>query len=383
MKICHVCNVHSVDDGRVFHRACVALAEAGYEVHLFAVGKEKQTYRQKGVFIHPLPVSTDRFQRFSRRSRIAKMAAALNPDLFHVHEPELLGPVLAHAGSKPVVYDVHESFLDVLKEREWIPRWLRPLVRLAWEGRERRLVRRCGGIVVVTERIAQRYYNLNENVQVVSNFPDLTGIPDTPTSDRDGRTCVFAGGLRPDRGLSEVVSALAILQSRGLEVPLELAGPPADGYLDTLLNEASSQGIRKLITYHGVLLQADTWNLLRRSSIGLVTYLPVANSMLSIANKLTECMAVGIPMVFSNFPNYREIAEQSGAGIPVDPTNPEEIANAIERLVLNPDLAKQMGEAGRKAACEQFNWRVHSVKLLRLYQKVLGLPESSLIPKNT
>ena len=77
MKICHVCNSHGVDDGRVFHRACVALAEAGYEVHLFAVGKEQQPYRQKGVFIHPLPQSSGRFQRFSRRSRIAKMAAAL------------------------------------------------------------------------------------------------------------------------------------------------------------------------------------------------------------------------------------------------------------------------------------------------------------------
>lgn len=234
----------------------------------------------------------------------------------------------------------------------------------------------------MTERIAQRYYKLNENVQVVSNFPDLTEIPDTPTHERNGRTCVFAGGLRPDRGLSEVISALAILQARGLEVPLELAGPPADGYLDLLLEEAGRLGIRKLITYHGVLLQADTWNLLKRSSIGLVTYLPVANSMLSIANKLTECMAVGIPIVFSNFPNYREIAEQSGAGIPVDPTNSEEIANAIERLVRNPDLARQMGEAGRKAACEQFNWTVHSVKLLKVYQDALGMPECSLNTKN-
>ena len=129
-------------------------------------------------------------------------------------------------------------------------------------------------------------------------------------------------------------------------------------------------------------MQSDTWDLLKRSSIGLVLYLPVPNSMLSIANKLTECMAVGIPIVFSNFPNYREIAEQSGAGIPVDPTNPEAIANAIECLVRNPDRAKQLGEAGRKAVCEQFNWRVHSVKLLRVYQEALGLPESGPNPKN-
>ena len=109
MKICHVCNAHTVDDGRVFHRTCVGLAKAGYDVHLFAVGQGKEPYFAKGVTIHPLPGCQDRKQRFARRSLVARMATGLMPDLLHVHEPELLGPVIACAESRPVVYDVHES----------------------------------------------------------------------------------------------------------------------------------------------------------------------------------------------------------------------------------------------------------------------------------
>ena len=86
--------------------------------------------------------------------QVAARAAALKPDLFHVHEPELLGPVIARAGSTPVIWDVHESYLDVLAERRWIPGFARPAARIAWNWRERRLVARCAGVVVVTERIA-------------------------------------------------------------------------------------------------------------------------------------------------------------------------------------------------------------------------------------
>ncbi len=78
-------------------------------------------YRERGVFVHPLPESGSRWDRFARRFEVARMAADLKPDLFHVHEPELLGGVIARAQSKPVIYDVHESYLDVLQEREWVP----------------------------------------------------------------------------------------------------------------------------------------------------------------------------------------------------------------------------------------------------------------------
>ncbi len=119
LKICHVCNGHTVDDGRVFHRACCALAKAGYEVHLLAQGSGTKTYEEKGVIIHPLPeCGSKNGSGTARASLVAQLAADLKPDLFHVHEPDLLGPVIARAGSRPVIYDVHESYLDMLNESD-------------------------------------------------------------------------------------------------------------------------------------------------------------------------------------------------------------------------------------------------------------------------
>ncbi len=139
MRICHVCIGHSADDGRVFHRACCELAKAGYEVHLLAQGKGTQPYKEKGVIIHPLPKSETRLQRYRSSSRVAQLAADIKPDLYHVHEPALLGPVIARAGSRPVIYDVHESFLDMLTENAWLPFWAKPVARMVWDHWERRL----------------------------------------------------------------------------------------------------------------------------------------------------------------------------------------------------------------------------------------------------
>jgi len=301
---------------------------------------------------------------------VAQMAAALDPDLFHVHEPELLGATIRRARGRPVVWDVHESYLDVIMDRHWIPPRLRPAVRAAWDWHERRLLRRCAGVVVATTWLAPRYVPLHPRLRVVANFPELGAFEGLPPTPRDGRTCVFVGVLGVERGLLQVLQALAILNERGLSIPLELAGrSPTPEYLDGLLREAERLGVRRQVTYHGVLPRAEAVQLAHRASIGLVPHLPYRNGLATWPVKMMEFMALGLPLVFSDLPNHREIA--CGAGIAVDPRRPEAIADAVETLVRRPDVAREMGRAGRQAARERFNWDAERVKLLDLYAEIL------------
>jgi glycosyltransferase involved in cell wall biosynthesis len=372
MRVCHVCSGHQTDDGRVFRRACAALAAAGYDVHLIAVGKEAAVYRDQEVTIHPLPQCRTRRERLMRRSRVARMASALAPDLFHVHEPELLAPVLACARSRPVVYDVHESFLDVLMDREWIPRWLRPAARLAWDHMERRLVQRCAGVVVANPQGVPRYQRIHPRVRLVANYPDLAHFQHLQPPMRDGSTCVYAGVILRNRGVSEVIAALGILKARGLMVRLDLAGPPeSEEYLASLWEQSDRLGVRDRITYHGFVTEAEAHMLVNRASIGLVPHLRVGNNLANVPVKMLECMALGLPVVYSDFPHHHEIAGVVGAGIAVEPDRPEQIADAVEYLVQNPGPARQMGEAGRAVVLERFNWSTECLKLLGLYREIL------------
>src|SRR5271157_277240 len=211
MRVCHVCSGHSSDDARVFHRACRSLANAGYEVHLVAASPAMGLYTDGGVIIHPLPSFPPRvsgsLRRMARRFRVARLANDLCPDLYHVHEPELLGPVIDRAGSSPVIWDVHESYLDVLMDRPWLPRWLRPSARFAWDRRERHLVRRCAGVVVATDLIAPRYRAIHDKVLVVANFPILSEPPRAVPPSNRAPSCVFTGTIAPNRGILQVIQA--------------------------------------------------------------------------------------------------------------------------------------------------------------------------------
>lgn len=376
MKICHVCSAHSVDDTRVFHKECVSLAAAGYDVHLIATGEIKEgrkEYQHQGVTVHPLPKPPSRRERLKRRAMVARLAAAINPDLFHVHEPELLGPVISAAKGRPVIWDVHESYLDVLMDRHWIPKRLRPLLCSAWDRSERRLLKKCAGVVAVTEQVAQRYKALHHNVQIIANYPDIKSFDALPLPTRDGKTCVYAGSISSNRGMPVAFEALAILKKRGLSPTFKLAGrASSEEYLQSLLAKAKELEIAELVHYEGVLSRGDSVLLENNASISVLPSLPYGNNLAAIPVKMIECMALGLPIVYSDLPNHEAIAGPAKAGIGFDVEKPEQMADAIEYLIKNPQEAQQMGEAARRAVHEKLNWDAEFPKLLALYREVLA-----------
>jgi glycosyltransferase involved in cell wall biosynthesis len=70
---------------------------------------------------------------------------------------------------------------------------------------------------------------------------------------------------------------------------------------------------------------------------------------------------------------WKEIIDSSNCGLTIDPKNPSEIANAIQYLLENDEIAEQMGKNGRKAILEKYNWEAEGLKLIEIYNK-LSLP---------
>jgi glycosyltransferase involved in cell wall biosynthesis len=288
--------------------------------------------------------------------------------------------MLAKAGSRPVIWDSREPFEILLREREWIPAPLRPVAAWLWDRQERRHVRRCAAVITVTEPIAKRYRTMHERVVVLANFPRVESLP-APSTARDGKTCVYAGTINPLRNIETILRAFSLLRSRGLDVPLALAGRPASQeYLAEILAEAEQLGVRDLVTYHGILSHRDTLRLENEASISLVVHLPFPSALIGMPVKMVECMAMGVPLVLSNIPINHEVA--GAAAIAADPTSAESIADAVECLVRDPDLAQRMGEAGMQAVRERLCWEVEQEKLLQLYAELVGVPSEPLGCRN-
>ena len=81
-------------------------------------------------------------------------------------------------------------------------------------------------------------------------------------------------------------------------------------------------------------------------------------------------MAQGIPLVASNFELWKTIIDKVNCGICIDPNEPKAIADAIQILLNDKPQAKQMGENGRNAVLNTFNWESEEKKLIKLYAEL-------------
>jgi len=91
-----------------------------------------------------------------------------------------------------------------------------------------------------------------------------------------------------------------------------------------------------------------------------------------LPNVLIEAMSLGKPIITTNIPGPSEIIINGENGFLVPPGNPEALANGILRLLDNPALAKQMGDAGKKRAEKLFDIKKNVKQIERIYEEFLS-----------
>ena len=88
--------------------------------------------------------------------------------------------------------------------------------------------------------------------------------------------------------------------------------------------------------------------------------------------KLWEYMACGKPVVATNTKDFKAL-EKCGAGILVDSGKHEEVANAIQTLLNDRELSKQMGTKARKCVVENHSWERVAMKVIQVCRESIKL----------
>ena len=366
-KVVHLTTVHPPFDTRIFHKEAKTLVRAGYEVTLIAQHERDEVV--DGVKIVALPKPKNRFTRiFGLTWRAFWLALRQKAEVYHFHDPELLpiGVLLKLFSRAKVIYDVHEDVPEQILTKHWIAKHLRRAVATGFNMVEKLLARAMDAAVAATEGIAEKFARFSP--VVVHNYPDLGMLPNPSIGkDRDGKVLVYVGGISKLRGAFEMVRALEHLTHiDGLR--LDLIGRFEPGDLEEELQVLP--GYRR-VRFLGWLRWAEAWQCAQGAVAGLVLFHPAPNHERSLPNKLFEYMAAGLPVIASNFPLWKEIVEGNKCGLCVDPLNPKEIAKANEYLLAHPEEARRMGENGRRAVVEKYNWDMEGKKPLKLYEELL------------
>ena len=124
------------------------------------------------------------------------------------------------------------------------------------------------------------------------------------------------------------------------------------------------------VDFIGYVQREDLENILSYSKIGIIIPKPVKRYKTNYPVKLFEYMAAGIPVIASKFGETAKFVKEAGCGILVNPEDPEEVAEAIKKVLSEPERSEKMGKDGRKIIKEKYNWKVEEQKLLRFYQNL-------------
>jgi len=189
---------------------------------------------------------------------------------------------------------------------------------------------------------------------------------DSPTASHTSSGFLFLGRLVDWKALDIVLEALRRIAEANLDVIGD--GP----MLAPWRKLAIDHGLADRVHFHGWLPQSDC-----------ARYLATARAL--VLPSLYECggavvleaMAMSKPVIATAWGGPADYLDES-CGILVEPTNREALiagfAEALQRLIASPQLAEQLGNAGRIRLVEQFDWEKKADAILEVYESMLPAP---------
>jgi glycosyltransferase involved in cell wall biosynthesis len=366
-SVCILTSAHAPTDIRIFAKEARSLREAGYKVTLVALSDGAGGVKE-GINVVTLPHPKNRLGRFLSGPRLLREALRTKARFYHFHDPDLLpiGAALKLFSRSRVIYDVHEHYPNAILHKYWIPSALRNSIAIVFQCIERLIVPMLDAVVYTTPIVGERYLRLSRRAVRIENYPRIDAFPIQNGTGRS-RGVVFCGKVAPERGVEQLLDAVALLDDHERPDVTFLGDFESDEYRESVMDRLHHLGLSAKVTIAAPVSYKDLGTALQDFRVGVVLYQPTPNNMSCLPNKLFEYMAAAIPVLASDFPLYREVIQAAECGVVVDPTQTVDIAAELRKMVKDDDIWRERGLRGRQAFRSDFNWNKEGDRLVQLY----------------
>ena len=355
--------VHPPFDTRVFYKEAKSLAKV-HEVVLVAPDEKRTDKEVDGIRIITVKKSKRKLLHPITMWRVLNEGFKQDCDVYHCHEPSSLfvAGILKLIKRKKLIYDAHEHYPSLIAENSLFPDFIRHLVMFLANIEERTLIWFADVVVTVDQILCKEYEKHHKNVNIISNYPNLELFKQENLNSENGGI-IYVGGISRDRGIYQMINA-----ANRANVKLICVGNFTDKLNKNEITNFLEENPSKNVVFTGLLSHSKVVEYINMSKLGLSLLQPIPRYEKAVPIKLFEYMACEIPVIASNFPEISKVVKEADCGILVNPTDINEIADTILYLLEHPDEAKRMGDNGRRAVEEKYNWDKMEEKLLKLYE---------------
>lgn len=236
-------------------------------------------------------------------------------------------------------------------------------------GLSAKVMDRLSNVIIVNSRAVEEYYARyipHEKLKLIYPGPHSVNkvAHHTPIFASDIPKLALVGRIAEPKGQAEALEAVRQLAREGERVQLALVGSGEAGYVARLKETSKNSGLEDLVLFAGQL--EDPLQVVREADAVLMCSRSEAFGSVTV-----EAMLMGKPVIGARSGATPELVRDGFNGLLYDPGETSDLAQKIRRLVEHPDLARRMGENGRRFAEEHFSIQKYTDQVLQVVQEQL------------
>lgn len=209
----------------------------------------------------------------------------------------------------------------------------------------------------------EKYSRARVSNQEVATLREEFGISEEST------VVTLIGRVVRTKGVMEYRAAASQLLERHGDLEFLLVGPRDDASVDRL-TETEWEELVATITWTGA--REDIVTILAATDVFVLP-----SYAEGIPRALIEAASMGLPLVATRAPGCEDVVDHGSNGLLIDPGDAEQLEAAIERLLSDPDLRREYGEASRRKAEGEFDLDVIIRQTVETYWSLLR-PEAEV-----
>jgi glycosyltransferase involved in cell wall biosynthesis len=275
----------------------------------------------------------------------------------------------------PVIYEVHEIFSTRPRDNSSLDPAQIWGVAARTRALEDAVFEQADLLLPLTTACAEiLHQQFNVPAERIAVVPDGTLAPAATLPPRDpaSRQVVYAGQLYRWKGIDTLLEAFARLPGTNLTI-VGGRGDAGDPDLAACRERVAELGIAERVDLAGYVPHASVRARIAEAAVAVV---PLPDNLMAryftSPLKVFDYMAAGVPIVASDLPSIREVLTDGDNALLVPPDDPDALASAIRRLLVNPGLADRL----RRTAFERvagYTWDARAARIIEALERLVGV----------